>query len=298
MPAGLAPRLRALLVFLARANLLLALSVAASAWMAQALAGLPAEPVAPLAAFLAMYAVYSLDRAAEPDADARTHPERARWARRHARRMRATAAAAYVVALALAGTRGLAAAAVALLPAAVLLVYTFPFVPAPLARRIGFRRLKEVLVVKNVVVAFTLAATPTLLVAATAGGAVGWTPLLATGAFLFGRWWINTVLFDLRDEAGDRENGVRTLPVALGRRRTLRLLHGANAVLGIGAIATPPAGLAPPVFALLALGSAYAWVYLRRFAAGGDPHFLCDVVADGELLGAAGVVMAARLLAG
>ncbi|HEX2202249.1 MAG TPA: UbiA family prenyltransferase, partial [Longimicrobium sp.] len=227
------------------------------------------------------------------------HPERARWARRHARRMRASAAAAYLGALALAGSRGLAAAAVALLPLAVVLVYSFPFVPAPLARRLGFRRLKEVLVVKNVVVALTLAATPVLLAAAARrGGPVPWTPLGAAGAFLFARWWINTVFFDLRDEAGDRENGVRTIPVVLGRAPTLRLLHATNALLGAGAVVAPAAGLAPPAFALLALGSVYAWAYLRRFARGGDPHFLCDVVADGEILVLAAVVLAARLLGG
>ena len=284
---------RVLLVSLARANLVLAASVAASSWMVQALAGLPPDPVPPAVSFLVMYAVYSLDRAAEPEADLRTHPERARFARRHARRMRLSALGAYALALLAASTHGGDTVAAALLPLAVVLPYSFPFLPARVARRVGFARLKEVLVLKNAVVAFTLAATPVLLALSAAEGVPGRGPALAVGAFLFGRWCVNTVFFDVRDETGDRENGVRTIPVAIGRRATLRALHALNALLAALALSAPLLGWAPARFALLAASSVYAWAYLRRFAAGGDPHFLCDVVSDGELLVLAAIVLAA-----
>ncbi|MEW5927560.1 MAG: UbiA family prenyltransferase [Gemmatimonadota bacterium] len=286
---------RALLVLLARWNLVLALGMAGFTLAAQALAGLPREPLAALVVFLTLYAVYSLDRAAEPDADGLTHPERARFSRTNARLMRATALAAYATALPLAwayaGPRG---AAAALLPLAAVLVYSFPFLPAPLARRLGFSRLKEVLVLKNVVVAATLAATPTLLLAAADAGADARPALAGVGAFLFGRWWINTVLFDLRDEAGDRANGIRTVPVVLGRARTLRLLHTANALVGAAAFLAPLLLPVSRLWVFLSAGGVYAWVYLTMMdAPGADEHFVCDVVADGELL----VVSALVLLA-
>lgn len=290
-------RLRGFLIFLARVNVLLALGMGTVTWMVQRMAGLAAEPVAPLAVALAFYAIYSLDRAADAAADGRTHPERARFARRNARLMAGTALGAYAAALALAASRGAMAFGAALLPIAALLVYSFPFVPAAMARRVGFRRLKEVLVVKNVVVAGTLSATPTLLVATAPGvGASARGPLVAMAIFLFGRWMINSIVFDVRDEAGDRVNGVRTVPVALGGARTLRLLHAANALLGAALLAAPALGLVPPPFALLALSSLYAWAYLRRMAAGRDVHFTCDVVADGELLVLSAVVLAAVAL--
>lgn len=285
-------RTRALLVLLARWNLVLALGMAGMTLAAQTLAGLPREPLAALAVFLTLYSVYSLDRAAEPDADGLTHPERARFSRTNAGLMRATALAAYATALPLAwayaGPRG---AAAVLLPLAAVLVYSFPFLPAPLARRLGFSRLKEVLVLKNVVVAATLAATPTLLLAA--GGADARPALAGVGLFLFGRWWINTVLFDLRDEAGDRANGIRTVPVVLGRARVLRLLHAANLALGAAALAAPLLLPLPSAFALLAAGSVYAWGYLRAMGTGADEHFVCDVVADGELLVLSALVLLA-----
>lgn len=284
--------IRAFLVLLARENLILALSMGAVTRVVQEMAGMPPEPVAPVAVALVFYAVYTLDRAADAGADARTHPERARFSRRNARRMRATAAAAYAGALGLATLRGGWSVAVALLPLGAVLVYSFPVLPPRVARSVGFARLKEVPVLKNLWVAATLAATAALLPVAVAGGAPRWQPVAAMGAYLFGRWWINTLFFDLRDEAGDRANGLRTIPVLLGRARTLRLLHAANALLGAAAIAVPLLGGAPARFALLAAGSAYAWGYLRAFAAGGDPHFLCDVVADAELLVLSAMVLA------
>ncbi|WP_375769135.1 UbiA family prenyltransferase [Archangium gephyra] len=287
-----------LLVLLARANLVMALGMAAAAWLAQVLAGLPAEPLPPLLTFLVIYAIYSLDRVTELHADRLTHPERASFSQRHARLIRGSAGAAYVLALVLAGSRGPWSVAVTLLPLAALLLYSFPVLPRAVARRVGFSRLKEVFVLKNLWVAATLAATPVLLAGVFHGGVGHSTPLLAIGAFLLGRWAINVILFDVRDEAGDRANGLRTLPVVLGRARTLRLLQGLNALLAVLAVAVPLLGLAPPRFALLGLSCPYAWAYLRQVERSRDIHFLCDVVSDGELLVLAGAVLLVTRLAG
>ncbi|HEX6369253.1 MAG TPA: UbiA family prenyltransferase [Longimicrobium sp.] len=294
-PRGAAQASRAFLVMLARENLLLALGMGAITLVAQVMEELPAEPLSPLVVTLAFYAVYSLDRAEDADADALTHPERARFSRRNARRMRAASLAAYALALALAATRGGWAMAVALIPLAALLLYSFRIVPPGVARRVGFARIKEIFVLKNVWVAATLAGTATLLPITAAGAAPRWPAAAAMGGFLFGRWWINTLVFDLRDEAGDRANGLRTVPVVLGRARTLRLLHAGNAALAAATLAVPLLGGARPLFALLAASSVYAWIYLRAIAAGGDPHFLCDVVADGELLLLSALVLPAAL---
>ena len=294
-PRGAAHTPRAFLVMLARENLLLALGMGAITLVAQVMEELPAEPLSPLIVALVFYAVYSLDRAADADADGLTHPERARFSRRNARRMRAASLAAYALALVLAATRGGWAVAVALLPLVALLLYSFRIVPPRLARHLGFARIKEVLVLKNVWVAATLAGTATLLPITNADATPRWPAAAAMGGFLFGRWWLNTLVFDLRDEAGDRANGLRTVPVVLGRARTLRLLHAANVAFAAATLAVPLLGWARPLFALLAASSVYAWIYLRAVAAGGDPHFLCDVVADGELLLLAVLVLLATV---
>lgn len=292
-PRGAVQALRAFLEMLARENLLLAIAMGAITRVAQVMAELPAEALSPLIVALAFYAVYSLDRAADAADDAVAHPERARFSQRNARRMRIAALAAYALALALAATRGGRAVAVALLPLAALLLYSFRIVPPAIARRVGFARIKEIYVLKNAWVAATLAGTATLLPIAIADAAPRWTAAAAMGGFLLGRWWINTLVFDLRDEAGDRANGLRTVPVVLGRARTLRLLHAGNVALAAATVAVPLLGGVRPLFALLAASSVYAWLYLRALAAGRDPHFLCDVVADGELLPLSALILLA-----
>jgi 4-hydroxybenzoate polyprenyltransferase len=286
---------RAFLVMLARENLVLAIAMGAITLVVQVMEELPAEPLSPLIVALAFYAVYTLDRAADAADDGLAHPERARFSRRNARRMRVAALGACALALGLAATRGAPAVAVALLPPAALVLYSFRIVPAGIARRVGFARIKEIFVLKNVWVSATLAGTATLLPIATAGAAPRWPAAAAMGGFLFGRWWINTLFFDLRDEAGDRANGLRTVPVVLGRARTLRLLHAGNLALAGATLTVPLLGGARPLFALLAASSVYTWLYLRALAAGGDPHFLCDVVADGELLLLSVLVLLATL---
>jgi 4-hydroxybenzoate polyprenyltransferase len=151
-----------------------------------------------------------------------------------------------------------------------------------MARWLGFRRLKEVLVVKNALVASIFASTMTLAPIPT-NGKVATGVLAVMWVFFFVRFFINTVVFDMRDEQGDRRCGIRTLPVVLGPARTRRLLHGMNLALGIFLLLVPALGLVPPAFAALAVGTPLATWYLNRTAQPGSMHFLCDVVVDGEM---------------
>jgi 4-hydroxybenzoate polyprenyltransferase len=276
-------RLQGFLMTLAHLHVLLGGAVAVGAWMVQRVAGLPVSLSPCLGVFLTFFSIYALDRvAAEPEVDAINHPERQRFSSRHARVLLGLAVAAYVIALVLGALEGLGRFLVMLLPLAGVLVYSFPFVPRPLARWLGFRRLKEILVIKNALVASIFASTITLA-PIPAEGQVARGSLAVLWVFFFVRGFINTVVFDMRDEQGDRRHGIRTLPVALGPERTRRLLHGLNLALGIFLLLAPALGLAPPAFSLLAVGTPLATWYLNRTAQEGSMHFLCDVVVDGEV---------------
>lgn len=293
-PVGRGAHLQAWLSALAYAQVLLAGAAAVGTWMVQALVRLPSrlEPI--VAVGLVFFSIYALDRAAaEPETDSLNHPERERFVRRHARKLLGLAVAAYAVALGLAAREGGYELGVLLLPLVAVLLYSFPVVPRPLARWLGFRRLKDILVIKNVVVAATFATTLTLAPVPMGGAAAGST-LVAFWLFFFIRFFINSIVFDVRDEHGDRLKGIRTLPVVMGARPTLRLLHGLNLALGVFVLAAPVLGWAPPTFAVLAVGTPFAMGYLRRLAGPGSPHFLCDVVADGELYVAGLALLVAR----
>jgi 4-hydroxybenzoate polyprenyltransferase len=267
---------------LAHVHVLLGGAVGVGTWMVQRVAGLPPSLAPCLGAFLTFFSIYALDRvAAEPEADAINHPERQRFARRHARVLLGLAIGAYALALVLGAYEGLGRFLVMLLPLAGVLVYSFPFVPRPLARFLGFRRLKEILVVKNALVASIFASTVTLAPIPAEGKLTG--AIVVMWVFFFVRGFINTVVFDIRDEEGDRRHGIRTLPVVLGPERTRKVLHGLNLGLGVFLLLVPALGLAPPAFSALAVGTPLATWYLNRTAQGGSMHFLCDVVVDGEM---------------
>jgi 4-hydroxybenzoate polyprenyltransferase len=269
---------------LAHVHVLLGGAVAVGAWIVQRVAVLPISPLPCLGAFLTFFSIYALDRvAAEPEADAINHPERQRFARRHARVLLGLAVAAYVIALVLGALEGPGRFLVMLLPLAGVLVYSFPFVPRPLARWLGFRRLKEILVVKNALVASIFASTVTLAPIPKDDSKVAYGSILVMWVFFFVRGFINTVVFDMRDEEGDRQHGIRTLPVVLGPERTRWVLHGLNLALGVFLLVAPTLGLAHRAFSALAAGTPLAAWYINRTAHGGSMHFLCDVVVDGEI---------------
>lgn len=280
---GLGDRLRSGLMILAHTHVLMAGAAAVGTWIVQVLTGLPMAIEPCLSVFLVFFSIYTLDRvAAEPETDAINHPERERFSRRHARELLGLACTAYVIALALAARGGVVRFLVMLLPLVAVLAYSFPFVPRPLVQRLGFRRIKEILLAKNAVVAGTFAVTLTLASLPAEGGA-DFGRLALVGGFLFLRYFINAVVFDIRDEHGDRFKRIRTLPVVLGSTRTRRLLHVLNGVLGLYLIVVPALGIAPASFSALAVGAPLAMWYLGQTGQQTSLHFLCDVVVDGEL---------------
>lgn len=282
MMAGVVSRAQALLMRLAYAQLVLAGAAAVGVWIVQVLAGLPREPEPIVAVFLVFFAIYALDRVAEPDTDALNHPERERFARRHARKLLGLCAVAYGAALVLASRGGWGRVLILSLPLVAILLYSFPLVPRPLARWLGFSRLKEILVIKNMVMAGTFATTLVWAPVPAQGAPVPQT-LAALWVFLFVRFFINGVVFDMRDEHGDRLQGIRTIPVVLGGWRTRRLLHALNLALGVFLLAVPMLGLGTPAVAALAVGTPLTAWYLWHFVQTQSLHFLCDVVVDGEL---------------
>lgn len=160
-------------------------------------------------ALLVTFAVYAADKVSGSVEDLINTPERA-WLAHYPVKQLATVT--YVLAI---------------LIVAAIDIWKLPF---PLAfgvagwiyaRRIGKFRVKDIPGAKTVVVA----GATSICFAGLVGGP-WW--LYALEFLLIG---IDTILFDLRDLRGDALNGVRTLPVLLGRSKTLVLLAGMDALL-------------------------------------------------------------------
>lgn len=84
--------------------------------------------------------------------------------------------------------------------------------------------------------------------------------------FIFLRGIINVTFFDIKDLASDSAQGLKTLPVILGREKTLTFLHVLNIFAFVPLLAGVYFGLVP-VFALaLVVFYFYDYYYLRKAA--------------------------------
>jgi len=253
---------------------------------------LPLSP-APLVIALLTFAVYVGDRIADAEVDAATSPERAAFVTRYRRLFSIGTAAAYGLAVALAILGGPTALAIALIPGAFWILYASDWLPS-LGRY--FSRLKEILVVNSAVVALAWAVCVVCLPLAYANHAFTPTAAVVFGYFFLDTF-VNTEIPNLRDREGDAANGVSTLPVVFGVRRTRHILYALDLCLVAGIALAFHAGVlgaAMTVGILVGLGYALclAWFvgrterYGRLAIAGEAKHLL--VVAVVVALGAAG----------
>ena len=101
--------------------------------------------------------------------------------------------------------------------------------------------------------------------------------------FLFLNMSINTTFYDLKDMETDKKDGLKTLPLVLGKYRFLKLLH----VLNIIAILPVVFGVwygALPLYALLLIGMfGYCFYFIQKaWNSHTDLDFLSYIVVDGQ----------------
>ena len=97
--------------------------------------------------------------------------------------------------------------------------------------------------------------------------------------FVFIKGMINTILFDLRDVEGDAKAGVETIPVKLGKYRTLWLLFILNTSL-IPLIMTWKSML--PNLWIFVLIIIYGYAYILYFYLNQAPKLLYSILVDDE----------------
>ena len=93
----------------------------------------------------------------------------------------------------------------------------------------------------------------------------------------------NTIIFDIRDTEGDRENAVKTVPTELGVSRSFSVVGAIDGLSAAYLVALLVGGLVPLYAATLLVLPLYSAVY-RGFAMQSNANlsFICDVVADAE----------------
>jgi len=218
--------------------------------------------------FLISFSVYSLDKIADLDKDVINMPQRKSFLYGRKRLVLSPSLAAYALAVLLTLLSTPLALPVVLIPIIANAFYGTKLLP-------GIPRLKDIPVMKNVVVATTWALITTLMPALSSGH-LGVLNIAVVGYFMFVKTFVDTVLYDMRDIEGDRQNGVRTVPVMLGMRKTTALLLAANSTL-LSALPFMHGEIRLLTIVLITYGYAYIVYFMKRI----DPLML-DFLVEGE----------------
>lgn len=234
--------------------------------------------LAPIVVGLVTFSVYASDRLEDVDSDAKTHPQRAAFIRRHKGWLSVLAAISYGLAVAFSVLGGPLALAITILPGVFWVLYATDWISDV---GIHVRRLKELFIVNSAVVAIAWAVTLTFLPIAFAG--VQTTPVAAVvfGYFFLGTF-VNAEIPNVRDMDGDRQIGVRTMPIAFGVRRTRQALYGIDLLMvGIVGYAVLNGYLTVDLATALLVGLIYS-VGVTYFLGRYENNRLLTIAAESE----------------
>ncbi|ADE03241.1 UbiA family prenyltransferase [Haloferax volcanii] len=275
-------------------SVFLGASTIAEVFVASALAGIGPN-VALAVGFLITVGIYNFDKLADLDADEENYAERTAFVAAHPRLYAGFSTLAVVGALWLAvrhgGVYGLG---LTLFPGVVAVFYSAPVVPLP-----SVDRLKDIFLVNTASVSLAwavLVGFAPLAVAATA-------PEYAAGAAVAAVWFflrsaISVEVHNVRDVAGDAQNGVETLPTVIGVRRTQLSLYALELVsVGLVWVAAR-AGVVPAwaPFALLPAVAYSTWITYALTETDRSIERLCTLRdAEGVLMAVGVAVVAAAV---
>ncbi len=231
-------------------------------------------------AYLFSYGAYMLNRGSEVVQDGISNPARTDFLQARSKYLNAISGASFGLGYLIAATVNLLFLVALLVPLLLAVAYTVG--SKKLVTLIGAKRLKEKLLVKNVVISLGWSLIPLLV-----GLFYQSVPLVLVGfaPFIFLRLMSNTVFFDLRDVNADRDFGVRTIPVAFGTTNSYRMMSLFDALAALYVIALALLHFFPTYCLVLISLPVYSLVY--RWASqrpGANLGVLCDFVADGEYL--------------
>lgn len=263
------------LAFLISTSLFLAASGVFKLYLSFLLYGVTPQWNLLVATFLLVFSVYGLNKLTDLSEDEVNNPERVNYVRRVAKALKYAVIMSFIAALILSALTS---------PWAILVVF-FPIVSGTLySVRISpnYPRLKDITGVKNIIIATTWANGTTFLPYLVAGG-VEAPKVFLIYYFFFMKSMINTILFDVRDIEGDRLNGIKTIPVKLGFKKSKLLLLALNSTLILWLLIAHGMGYFNEYTWVLIFSIANGYFYILYFAREGyKPGKALDVWVDGE----------------
>ncbi len=261
--------------FLVDSSLFIAVIGVAALYLSFMLYDLSVDVVLFISFFLTVFSVYSLNKLTDAREDAINLPDRARFVAQNGRYVALAVFVAYSSALLLALVQSVYAMVVIALPLIMGFLYSVG---------VSSFRLKNLKGLKSIVIASTWAVTLTLLPLT-----VFSRPVLIVSIvlcfFVFVRFFVNVVLFDLRDIEGDVASGIITIPAYVGRNKAKNILLIVNSTLVLWLAYSYMQGLFHQYLAVFIFSIVYAYYYILHFCASEKKiGKSLDFLVDGEWL--------------
>ncbi len=275
--------LRRILAFGVHSYLYIGAGSAALAYSALHILQVPVTWNFLLVPFLYVVSMHLLNRFTDRQAARINDPRRMRLLERHPALFLGAALLSGAGTLALAAPLGTAPFLLALLSLVAGVSYNFRLLPGWLARRVGFKKVKEIPASKDLFLALAWA-TVSVLLPVMAWGKVPWAPAARVFLLAFVLVLIRSIVYDVKDLEGDRIVGKETLPLLLGRKATDRVLFVSAAFLCILVLASLLSPYPGRPWFLVPL-AAYVLLCLHLFRRRRLPRgVLFEVVVDGQFL--------------
>lgn len=232
-----------------------------------------------LAAFLSTLGVYGINKVSDLKEDSINRPD----CKAKGSLYIVLSISVLLVSLGIGIFSGVSTLLIILAPLAIGFIYSFQ-----IAKSVP--RLKEITGIKSIVVALSWAITGAFLPAMQSTSD---SKIILVFLFIFAQTLVNTIIFDAVDIRGDHFSGVKTIPIALGRVKTRKLLFIVNSSLIIWLMYCLVEGVFLSFIPAILFGVIYGYVMIWAFLRENASRFHAELLVDGEWVP---IVFLARVL--
>ncbi len=221
-----------------------------------------------------MFSIYSLNKLTDAKEDSVNLPERTRYIQYNQQLILLLSIFSCFAAILLGFLVSFLSIFIILFPFIVGIFYSIQINPK-------LPRLKNITGVKNLMVALSWAVTVSLLPETYLYDISNMVSLIFY--FIFVKFFINTVIFDIRDIEGDRKNNIKTIPVVIGQQKTKKMLLIIHSTLIPWIVVSIYCGFFTRYLPVLIFCIIYGYWYIHYFCNTEKiPKYATDLLVDGE----------------